>query len=73
MSRAFRIEHPLCECCREKGIVKPATCVDHIIPWPVCGERFFYDRTNLQALCDECNYAKGQRDKKTIQEWRKKK
>ena len=32
----------------------------------------FYDRTNLQALCDECNHLKGQRDKKKIQEWKNK-
>jgi len=70
LSRAFRAEHPLCACCKSKGIIKAATCVDHIEPWPICGDRF-YDRTNLQSLCDECNHEKGQQDKKKIQEWRK--
>ena len=70
LSRAFRAEHPLCACCNGKGIIKAATCVDHIIPWPICGDRFF-DRSNLQSLCDECNHLKGQQDKKKIQEWRK--
>ena len=71
LSRAFRAEHPLCAECRRKGIVKPATCVDHIEPWPVCGEQGFYDWSNLQALCDECNHDKGQRDKPKIQAWRR--
>ena len=70
LSRAFRAEHPLCAECNRKGIIRPATCVDHIVPWPICADRF-YDRTNLQALCDECNHEKGQRDKKKIQEWKR--
>ena len=70
LSRAFRAEHPLCEMCKRNGIVKPATCVDHIEPWPICGDRF-YDRSNLQALCDECNHLKGQQDKKRIQEYKR--
>lgn len=70
LSRAFRAEHPLCAECQRKGIIKPSTCVDHIIPWPICKDRF-YDRTNLQALCDECNIRKGNRDKKIIQKWRR--
>jgi len=71
LSRAFRAEHPLCAECQRKGIIKPATCVDHIIPWPICQDDF-YNRANLQALCNECNHEKGQRDKKRIQEWKKK-
>ena len=70
LSKAFRAEHPLCEMCRKNGIIKPSTCVDHIEPWPICADRF-YDRTNLQALCDDCNHLKGQQDKKKIQEWKK--
>lgn len=70
LSRVWRMEHPLCEECRKRGIVKRAEVVDHIIPWPVC--RDFFDRTNLQSLCADCNTAKGNRDKKMIQEWRTK-
>lgn len=70
LSMAFRIEHPLCELCKEKGIIKAATCVDHIIPYPICAG-YFFDRSNLQALCDKCNHEKGQRDKKVIQQWKK--
>lgn len=65
LSRAFRVEHPLCAECNRKGIIRPATCVDHIIPWPICGDRFF-DRSNLQSLCDECNRLKGIRDRDTV-------
>ena len=72
LSRAFRAEHPLCEECKRRGIIRSATCVDHIEPWPVCGEEKFYDRSNLQSLCDKCNNEKGQRDKKKIQEWKNK-
>lgn len=69
LSRAYRANHPLCEMCKAKGIIKPATCVDHIEPWPICADRF-YDLKNLQSLCDECNHLKGQRDKKRIEQWR---
>lgn len=70
LSRAFRAEHPLCAECRKQGIIKPAEVVDHIIPWPVCED--FYDLGNLQSLCQDCNIAKGNRDKKIIQDWKKK-
>ena len=69
LSRAFRAEHPLCAECQRHGVIRPSTCVDHIEPWPICADRF-YDRTNLQALCDECNHLKGQQDKKLIQEYK---
>ena len=69
LSRAFRAEHPLCAECQRQGIVKAADVVDHIVPWPVCQD--FYDRRNLQSLCEDCNRAKGNRDKRIIAEWRK--
>jgi len=70
LARAYVAEHPLCEECKRKGIIKPATCCDHVEPWPICKD-YFYDRRNLQALCNECNHLKGQRDKKKIQEWKR--
>lgn len=74
LSRSFRNSagNQLCAECRKAGVTKEATCVDHIIPWPVCGVEGFFDRGNLQALCDECNHLKGQRDKAVIREWRTK-
>jgi len=68
LSRRWRIAHPLCEECKRNGIIKAAECVDHIDPWPICKD-YFFDRRNLQALCNSCNHLKGQRDKERIQEW----
>lgn len=71
LSRAFRAEHPLCAECNRNGIIRAATCVDHITPWPICGEQGFFNRANLQPLCEDCNNRKGQRDKKRIEQWKK--
>lgn len=70
LARVFIESHPLCEECKRKGIIKAAECVDHIDPWPIC-EDYFFDTRNLQALCNQCNIDKGNKDKKRIQEWRK--
>jgi len=70
LSAAFRATHPLCAECQARGIIRPATVVDHIVPYPICAD-YFFDRSNLQALCSDCNHKKGQRDKKLIQEWKK--
>lgn len=69
LSRAYRAMHPLCAECHRQGKIVAATCVDHIIPYPVCAD--FFDEKNLQSLCSRCNNEKGQRDKKIIAEWRK--
>jgi len=69
LSRSFRVAHPICAECERAGRIVPSTCVDHIVPWPVCDD--FYDIHNLQALCDRCNAEKGNRDKARIARWRK--
>ena len=69
LSRAWRQQHPLCEECKRRGTITPATCVDHIIPWPICQD--FYDENNLQSLCDRCNAEKGYRDRPSITQWKK--
>ncbi|MBR4538614.1 MAG: HNH endonuclease [Clostridia bacterium] len=71
LSRAIRVEQPLCAECKRRGIIRPATCVDHIEPWPICGEQGFFDRRNLQPLCDDCNNQKGLRDKAKIIAWKR--
>lgn len=68
LSRTFRDSHPLCARCQAQGIIRPAQCVDHIIPVPICQD--FYDIHNLQSLCNECNMLKGNEDKKKIQQWK---
>ena len=69
LSRAWRQQHPLCEECRRQGTVTPATCTDHIVPWPICQD--FFDESNLQSLCDRCNMLKGERDRERIGRWRR--
>jgi len=69
LSRAFRQSHPLCAECARHGRLKAAEVVDHIIPYPVCKD--FFDLSNLQSLCSDCNIAKGNRDKVIINEWRR--
>lgn len=69
LSKRWRIAHPLCEEYKRKGVIKPAQCVDHIIPAPICED--FFDERNLQSLCSECNMLKGISDRKLIAEWRK--
>lgn len=71
LSKEWRRSHPLCAECQRKGIIKAADVADHIIPWPVCGNDGFYDRNNLQSLCEACNHEKGQRDKAVIAQWRR--
>jgi len=73
LSKAFRSEpaHVLCASCKQRGIIREADVVDHITPWPICGIEGFYDRANLQPLCNQCNIEKGNRDKKAIAAWKK--
>lgn len=71
LSASWRAQHPLCEECKRQGKITPAQVVDHITPWPICGEAGFYDAANLQSLCEACNHAKGQRDKAAIAAWRR--
>lgn len=63
-SRAFREANPLCKICESKGIVRASEVVDHVVPFPVC--RNFWDKTNWQAICKNCNIEKGNKDKKLI-------
>ena len=69
LARAWKVEHPLCEECKRKGIIKAAEVVDHIVPWPICED--FFDRSNLQSLCEECNLEKGYKDRPVIERWKR--
>ena len=69
VAKAWKVEHPLCEACKSKGIIKAAEVVDHIVPWPICQD--FFDETNFQSLCAECNMLKGYRDRPAIEKWKK--
>lgn len=48
---------PLCAACRERGMIRLASQVDHVVPHRgVAG--LFFDETNLQSLCRECHSSK---------------
>ncbi|WP_303180622.1 HNH endonuclease signature motif containing protein [uncultured Butyricimonas sp.] len=63
-SRAFRAEHPLCKLCEAEGIIHESEVVDHVIPFPLCGD--FWNKENWQAICQRHNIEKGNRDKKML-------
>ena len=46
--------HPLCELCKARGELSPATVVDHIVPHR--GDmQLFWDQSNWQPLCKHCH------------------
>lgn len=52
--KVFLQEHPLCAECERKGLITPATVVDHIKPHK--GDReLFWDESNWQPLCKSCH------------------
>ena len=59
----FLARSPLCKYCYDKGIVEPATRVDHIIPhkndWAL-----FWDTSNWQGLCTHCHQSTKQAEEK---------
>lgn len=66
--KQFLLKHPLCEECKNEGVVIAAEVVDHVIPHKG-DEKLFWDESNWQALCKHCH------DKKTAKEdgrWGKK-
>jgi 5-methylcytosine-specific restriction protein A len=57
----FLRANPLCNACRERSLVVPATVVDHIEPHK--GDvALFWTRANWQSLCKPCH------DRKTANE-----
>lgn len=60
----YLASHPCCTLCLQRGIVEPATVVDHVIPHrgdPV----LFNDRGNWQPLCQTCHDAVKQAQEKS--------
>lgn len=54
-------DDPLCAYCREQEIVEEAKVVDHIRPHK--GDLdLFWDRDNLQPLCETCHSGRKQRE-----------
>ena len=51
---AFLQRNPLCVECMRKGVLTPATVVDHIIPHR--GDKdLFWNEENWQPLCKSCH------------------
>lgn len=48
-------KHPLCVMCAKRGIVMPATVVDHIIPHKGDQVLFWDTENNWQSLCKLCH------------------
>ena len=54
---------PICQSCLTRGIITPATEVDHVFPWRQIGSNAFY-RNLFQSLCHDCHSHKTQQEKK---------
>ncbi|WP_010309315.1 HNH endonuclease signature motif containing protein [Kurthia senegalensis] len=60
-SRNYRYKHPVCEVCKEIGIVSVANVVDHIKERKdllADEQHLLYDESNLMSLCHTCHNRK---------------
>lgn len=60
LRQLYLSSHPLCECCLEKGIIKPTEDIHHIKSFMSVDnkeerERLAFDEDNLMSLCRECH------------------
>ena len=60
LRRIYLAEHPLCEQCRKKELLRPAIDVHHVIPIETGNTyadkaKLAFDINNLMALCRECH------------------
>lgn len=56
---------PLCQSCLKRGVVSPATDIDHVFPWRPLGKEAFH-ANYFQCLCHECHASKTQLEKRGI-------
>ena len=54
-------DSPLCKACEEVGLITLAQMVDHINPVRLGGD--FWDRDNLQPLCNSCHASKSAKER----------
>ncbi len=60
--RAAKLQvNPLCEVCLKRGVLTPATLVDHVTERSDGGAD--YDMDNLQSMCRSCHERKTKRIK----------
>jgi len=57
-AKRYLSEHPLCAECKRQGKIRPATCVDHIVPHRGNPALFWAVESNVQALCASCHAEK---------------
>jgi 5-methylcytosine-specific restriction protein A len=55
-------ENPLCVECAKQGLTTLATVGDHINPVRLGGE--FWDKENIQGLCESCHNKKSAKESK---------
>ncbi len=63
--RKHLAKHPLCAACHDRGIIRAATEIDHIVPVSRNPHGFWDFENNIQSLCRQCH------EKKTAGENRK--
>ena len=65
-NKRLALDHYLCVPHKSRGMIEPATQVDHIKSAAVIGidafEASFYDIDSLQSICDACHKAKTQEE-----------
>jgi 5-methylcytosine-specific restriction endonuclease McrA len=47
--------NPLCRFCYDRGLIVPATVVDHIVRHAGHADPLFWNTANLQSLCKPCH------------------
>jgi 5-methylcytosine-specific restriction endonuclease McrA len=57
-SKEYRLQHPLCQACKEAGRIRQADLVDHIQPFKLRPDLAFA-LSNVRPLCHECHNALG--------------
>lgn len=58
----LHLDSGLCQKCKARGIVEPATEVDHVLP-VISHPHLRYQIENLQSLCSSCHSKKTAADK----------
>lgn len=74
----FLIKNPLCTRCQARGVITPATVVDHVIPHRMTeaklandkakmveAQALFWRRSNWQSLCSSCHNGSKQQEERS--------
>ena len=58
-------KQPICQACKQRGIITSANEVDHVFAWRQIGKQAFY-KNCFQCLCHDCHASKTQQEKKGL-------